>query len=265
MGLENDGKVWSWKETLLAFDLYSKMEYSKISAKDEQVIKLAELLKRKPGAIAKKMFNIAANDPKQIERGVSALSHSSKFDKLIWEAFEQDSLKVVNDSRKALADVMNVSVDSLDEGGLSEYEMTIFPYGEDRQTAIKTRVGQYFFRSSVLTAYHHQCCITGISESKLLVASHIKPWRDSDEKTERTNPRNGLCLNSLHDKAFDQGLITVTPHFEIIISDKLKKTNMDQDTKDWFYSYEHKEIMLPDKFAPSKDFLEYHNDVIFLH
>ena len=96
-----------------------------------------------------------------------------------------------------------------------------------------------------------------------MIASHIKPWNVSDEKTERTNPQNGLCLNALHDKAFDRGLMTIDSKYQIVLSDKIKDSAMDENTKSWFMSYSGKEIMLPDKFLPRKDFIEYHNDVIF--
>ena len=52
--------------------------------------------------------------------------------------------------------------------------------------------------------------------------------------------------------------------YKIIISNKLKDADMDQDTRDWFMSYDKKKIILPDKFLPGKQFLEYHNDLIFL-
>jgi len=81
--------------------------------------------------------------------------------------------------------------------------------------------------------------------------------------TERTNPSNGLCLNSLHDKAFDRGLITITQDFQIQISNAVKNTDMDDRTREWFMSYKHRQIYLPDKFLPGKEFIEYHNDVIF--
>ena len=97
----------------------------------------------------------------------------------------------------------------------------------------------------------------------MLVASHIKPWKDSDEKTERTNPSNGLCLNSLHDKAFDREFITIDNRYRIVMSSKLKDVRMDTETRDWFWSYEGKEIILPEKFLPDKDFIQYHNDVVF--
>ena len=98
--LENDGKKWTWEETLIAFDLYSRIPYSKISGSNTDVIKTAILLKRKPGAVAKKLFNIAAHDPKQLSRGVSGLSHSSKLDKEIWDRFEENSFEISVDSKK---------------------------------------------------------------------------------------------------------------------------------------------------------------------
>lgn len=106
-------------------------------------------------------------------------------------------------------------------------------------------------------------CATGIVLPELLLASHIKPWKSSDAKTERTNPRNGLCLNSLHDKAFDRGLITIDKEYRIVNSTKISSTVMDDDTREWFLSYEGKQIILPDRFYPDKAFIEYHNDMIF--
>ena len=144
-----------------------------------------------------------------------------------------------------------------------EAEFENIPVGEDRKIQMKQRVGQYFFRMVILNSYAYKCCITGMNAPQLLVASHIKPWNVSDEKTERTNPQNGLCLNALHDKAFDKGLITINNQYEIIISTQMKNTDMDQDTKDWFMKYDHKEIIKPDKFFPDPQFIEYHNDVIF--
>ena len=265
MNLENDGKNWTWEETLLAFYLYSKIEYSKISASNNDVIDLACLLHRKPGAVAKKLFNIAAHDPKQIDRGIKALSHSSKLDSRIWEEFEAHPESIVFTAANELAKKKDKGIDYIIDSDDQTLVVETFPYGEDREKATKIRVGQYYFRKTILTAYHNKCCITGINEKQLLVASHIKPWSISDRETERVNPRNGLCLNALHDKAFDRGLITITPKYEVIISSKLLDAQMDTETRNWFQSYNHTVICLPDKFFPDKQFLEYHNDVIFMH
>lgn len=95
----------------------------------------------------------------------------------------------------------------------------------------------------------------------MLIASHIKPWKESTD-SEKTNPRNGLCLNALHDKAFDKGYITVKPNGQILISKDLKQNNSDI-IKEYFLCYDEEMIHLPEKFLPDKVFLEYHNDVIF--
>lgn len=137
------------------------------------------------------------------------------------------------------------------------------PEGTDKVSMMKQRVNQYFFRMTVLNAYENKCCVTGLKESMLLIASHIKPWSVSNAKTERTNPQNGLCLNALHDRAFDMGLITINKKYEIVISSQLKNVHMDETTKNWFMMYDHKTIALPDKFSPDLRFIEYHNDMIF--
>ncbi len=62
--------------------------------------------------------------------------------------------------------------------------------------------------------------MSGLSDARLLIASHIVPW--SQDKQNRLNPSNGLCLSAIHDRAFDKGLITLTDDFKIVISEELK-------------------------------------------
>ncbi len=95
----------------------------------------------------------------------------------------------------------------------------------------------------------------------LLVASHIIPW--SKNKKERLNPKNGLCLNSIHDKAFDKGLITITSEFKIKLSDLILQKKKDLNIQKFFMEYENQTIILPDRFIPSVEFLEYHQLNIF--
>ena len=107
-----------------------------------------------------------------------------------------------------------------------------------------------------MASYDYTCCITGMRHPELLVAGHISPW-GADEKN-RLNPRNGLALNALHDKAFECGLITITPEYKIKASSILKK-NRDLSVRNYFLKYENKKIILPSRFFPDKKFLEYHN------
>lgn len=94
-----------------------------------------------------------------------------------------------------------------------------------------------------------------------MVASHIKPW--AKDKNNRTNPHNGLCLNSIHDKAFDKGFITVTPDFKVLVSRYFDDYSDDFVINDFFIKYQNQAIILPDRFLPSKEFLDFHYQEIF--
>lgn len=83
-------------------------------------------------------------------------------------------------------------------------------------------MNQSFFRSRILSAYDYRCCVTGLTVRPLLVASHIIPW--SEDAANRLNPRNGLCLNALHDRAFDRGLMWIEPDFTIRFSPYLNES-----------------------------------------
>lgn len=93
------------------------------------------------------------------------------------------------------------------------------------------------------------------------MASHIKPW--VKDENNRLNPHNGICLNSIHDRAFDRGLITIGRDYKIIISSRLTDFYTNEFIDDVFKKYDGKEIVISSKFEPSPEFLEYHNDVVF--
>ena len=95
--------------------------------------------------------------------------------------------------------------------------------GKERETIVKERVNQDVFRSNLIKKYKH-CCLCGVDEPSLLIASHIKPWKDSD-KYEKLDVNNGLLLCPDHDKAFDLGFISFSDNGEIIISEKLSEIN----------------------------------------
>lgn len=258
--MNRNGIKWSREETILAYELYCRTPFSKISQSNPEIKELAKLLGRTPGSVGLKMHNLAHYDPELQRRNISAMAHGSKLDGEIFIEFCNDWTELSYQAQSIRAKMQNREVEELiDIGDIDE-----IPPGEYREKMMKNRVGQYFFRMSVLNSYRNRCCITGIRKSDLLIASHIKPWSVCDEKTERTNPCNGLCLNSLHDKAFDKGLITLDKNLKLIVSREMKNVEMDDKTREWFYCYEGKQICLPDKFLPGKNFIEYHNDTIFL-
>ena len=130
--------------------------------------------------------------------------------------------------------------------------------GVDKWRLVKTRVNQGEFRRRILASYNERCCITDIDIPILLNASHIIPWVEN--VTERLNPRNGLCLNMIHDKAFDKGLITITTDFKVKLSKVILKKKNEKEIQNLFIRFENQSIILPDRYSPDRDFLDWHFD-----
>ncbi len=97
------------------------------------------------------------------------------------------------------------------------------PNGREKEVLVKARVNQDVFRNSLINKYGC-CAMCRISNPKLLVASHIKPWSVSD-KHEKLDVYNGLLLCPNHDRLFDSGLISFLDDGKIMISPELDKIN----------------------------------------
>jgi predicted restriction endonuclease len=182
-----------------------------------------------------------ANLDVTIER--KGMQNSSKLDREIWAEFFADP-------------------DVFWTGLAAQAETYPFPMGQDQiefgfregldyVVSAKARKNQDYFRDMILATYDDKCCITGIALPDLLVASHIVPW--SQNRKLRTDPRNGLCLNALHDKAFDRGFISLDTDYRLIVGSKLKRFKYPI-----FNTHEGKKISLPKRFRPSQDCLEEH-------
>lgn len=198
-------RKWTRDEEILAFSLYCKIPFGQIHAHNHSVVSLANILDRTPGSVSMKMCNFARFDPALQSRGVRGLSNGSRLDKEVWAEFSA-SLELLESQSKRIFQELSIQEDCIDS-------VLALPSGETVERNVHTRSNQQFFRQTVLLSYRNTCCITGIGIPALLNASHIKPWKDSDPRTERTNPQNGLCLNVLHDRAFDRGLITLDSDF----------------------------------------------------
>ncbi|MDE7138680.1 MAG: HNH endonuclease, partial [Ruminococcus sp.] len=127
----------------------------------------------------------------------------------------------------------------------------------EKNSLIKSRVGQGKFREALLKKYNETCIITGINIKTLLVASHIKPWAVSSN-TERLSPENGLLLSATYDRLFDSGLISFDNSGIVLISKYIDNFN-------------RLKLHLDNKISVNTDFsketkinLEYHRDIIFL-
>ena len=219
------------------------------------VQKLSNLIGRTPSSIALKLGNLASFDPTLQERGIKGASNASKLDKEVWNEFYNNWDAALMESEKLLAKIRHTTIEKLNQ--IDDSDLT--KQGLDKERLVKTRINQSIFRKMILAAYNSTCCITGINNPDLLLASHITPW-STDEKN-RLNPTNGLCLNALHDRAFDKGLLSISSDdYTIMISSKLKVGNIPESVRTNFLEIEKQSIRLPDKFLPSKDQLKIHND-----
>ena len=248
---------WKRQQLLVAFDLYCRMQFGKMHSRNPEIIKYAELIGRTPSALAMKLTNIASLDPAITSTGRSGLENASAADKAMWEEMHAGWDRFAVEAQQALS---ALGTPTEIEAGLSDASILgeAADYtGGNKPVLTTTRIGQDFFRRAVLSAYDYRCCITGLAVPRLLVASHIVPWR-IDEKN-RLNPGNGLCLSMLHDKAFDVGIITIAEDMTVRVS-REHANNADHFFKSALLAYDGKPIALPEKFRPHTEFLAYHRN-----
>jgi predicted restriction endonuclease len=225
-------------------------------SRNPEIIRYAELIHRTPSALAMKLTNFASLDPKITASGRKGLSAVSRSDRAIWEEMTSNWPRFAEETVNVQSSFGERQPRDPDLGGDPEDFV-----GRTRSTIVEARIGQTFFRNAVLSAYEFRCCITGLSIPELLVASHIIPWRD--DRANRLNPRNGLCLSAAHDRAFDLGFIAVSNDLRMLLSTPLRKMKSDAYVNNTFCFYEGQPISIPKKFNPDLGFLKYHRDKLF--
>ena len=240
------GRRWTRDEAVAALALYCQTPFGKIHTGNKAIQQLAKRLERTPSSIALRLANFASLDPAHQARGVKGMSQISALCKDVWEEFYG--------KWEALADADRLEDDA-------EYLATASEKETETTATIKVRRGQQFFRRMVLGAYGYRCCITGIAIQELLRASHIRPWaRDSQS---RLDPTNGLALNSLHDAAFDRGLIAFDDERRLLLSKRLYDDLDDDNHQTFFQRYEGSQAIEPERFVPMVEHLRYHREHIF--
>lgn len=138
---------------------------------------------------------------------------------------------------------------------IEEFKMTSkdLPRTE-REAIINSRMGQGEFRSNLIK-YWKKCSVTGCELVEILKASHIKPWRYSDNR-ERLDMFNGLLLIPNLDSVFDAGLVSFNDEGEILLSNLL-------DDNDRHKLGIHPGLSIRKIEANHIDYLEYHRRNIF--
>jgi|SRR5579862_2475693 len=260
---------WTREHSLIALNLYCKLPFGSFDQRNSLIRDVAEKMGRTPSSLAMKLSNFASLDPVQQARGIKGLKGASAQDRELWQEFKSHIATLGSQSEQMLHDLFtrdeDREVDFLqrDKVRLVPSDRVIPPLGPTETVAsVRIRRGQQFFRQSVLTAYGVRCCITGIAVPRLLVASHIKPWRDFPD--DRLKAENGLCLSSLHDAAFDSGLITLDDQYRVVLSKRLKGYFPQPVLEQNFVPFAGQPIRLPEKLAePSAECLAFHREEIF--
>lgn len=249
-----DNRDWTRDELLVCFNFYCRTPFGKFHRHNPDIIRLAEALNRTPSAVAMKLSNFASFDPAHQSRNVKGLANASRLDRAVWEEFNANPNMLAEQSEEAFARLeLLVAPDE------AEFAM---PTGPTEATATRPmRLVQSFFRRSVLAAYRYSCAFCRIDIPAVLSASHIIPWTASVEL--RADPRNGLSLCTLHDRAFDRGLMCVDENLRLRISPRAISKTDSEVFRTAFTALQGQLISLPERFHPHPDSLKYHRSMIF--
>lgn len=124
----------------------------------------------------------------------------------------------------------------------------------EQEQIVVSRLGQGNFRRNVIRLWG-SCSVTGLQSVSLLRASHIKPWKDSDNK-ERLTPYNGLLLIPDYDFLFDRGYISFKSNGSVLVSQRLTSfARKVFEVRD--------DLQLRKVFPGNKEYLEFHRTEVF--
>lgn len=116
------------------------------------------------------------------------------------------ALKPDQEHSNEVSDIESIVTSSLDE--------------TTKKRLVNARLGQGGFREALLEIWDEKCPVTDCDIEAVLRASHIKPWRDSNNQ-ERLDPNNGILLAASIDALFDKHLITFTNSGRIRANSKI--------------------------------------------
>jgi putative restriction endonuclease len=231
----------------------NEIPFGTIHVRNPRLVELAKLLGRSVSSVSLKLANIARLDPVHQARGVKGMSHGAKGEAEVWREFAQDPEGLALESNRLLAQRLGKSLEEIAEVRTDDLPRS----GIERDVLVKVRVNQSFFRRRILSAYNFRCCVTGLATQPLLNASHIVPWAEDAEN--RLNPKNGLCLNALHDRAFDRHLMWIEPGFVIRFAPSLlNEREPENEAATWLTRSEGQKLVLPKSFSPAPEFLAKH-------
>jgi hypothetical protein len=200
------GGRWSRDEFLVTLDLYLNTKQIRADKSDPAVKNAADLLGRTPGSIALRIANYTHLDPS----GTQGMENTGAACREIWEEFygnEEELHREAKAARERLSDAEESEEPTVQDQAVAKT-------GE-ASTERKSRRGQHDFRQLVRDRYGDTCLLCDVSDPGLLQAGHILDW--SEYEDSRGDPANGILLCYTHHRAFDLGLFTISPEYEIAV------------------------------------------------
>jgi len=257
-------RAWTRDELLVAFGLYCRTPFGRLHRNNPDIIALAGALSRTPSSLAMKLCNFASLDPLHQARDVSGLSNASAADRTVFAEFDEDWEGLAAESEEARQRLgLRATADAEEAEEAEEAAEAIAHSGPtEDQRVVRTRRAQGLFRAAVLASYDYTCAISGISVPALVQASHIIPWSVSEGR--RLDPRNGIALSTLHDRAFDRGLITLDEDLRVVISGRLRTGNPSPIHREALLAIEGRPIRLPTRYRPDAEAMAYHRERVFV-
>ncbi|MCS6287916.1 MAG: HNH endonuclease [Nitrospira sp.] len=260
---------WTRDQLLVVFNLYCKIQFSKTKANNSLVIEVAHQIGRSAASVAMKLGNFGSFDPALHAKGVKGLSGASRADRAIWDEFNQDWERLSIESELAAERFPGSMLTTPPERHVGDSHIYGHPVKvedilsgpSETVREVKVRLHQRFFREAVLASYGSSCCFCSNPVPQLLTAAHIVPWADREDL--RANPRNGLCLCSLHHDAFDSGLWAIDDTYQIKLSSALMAYLPSKILEVSFVDFSRAQIRMPDKFWPEREFLAFHRSNLF--
>ncbi|MDQ3257808.1 MAG: HNH endonuclease [Acidobacteriota bacterium] len=246
-------------ELLLTFNLYCRTPFGRLHRNNPEIVALAQKLNRTASAVAMKSVNFASFDPSHQSRNVRGLSNASRADRAIWDEFNANSELLAYESQQAYRRIL---ADFSSDSATGQWDETFSRSRPTESTRlVRVRLVQSFFRNAVLASYEYRCAICRLDLLELLSASHIIPWKINIER--RADPRNGLALCAIHDRAFDRGLLTITEFLTVRSSKRVKTKTPGELHAVALVKIDGQAIMLPKRFHPAPEALAYHREHVF--
>ena len=180
------------------------------SMDDKDIVKNFTLVNKAVGILHNKMTNTWGWKPNDYTEVQSALWMILKNGKKVKNYC--NAKKAVAESNKEIAKEFKEQVKNL-------------PPLPEKYVESKRRIGQELLRKQLLGLYKNTCMLTEISNLELLRVSHIKPWKDCEDKSEKLDVNNCFLLSALWDLAFDSGLITFKDNGQLQLSSKLNESS----------------------------------------